>query len=83
MNLRKHRANTDLHFMMTLVVITVVLTACALRHIGGSAKTDPHSSQGQSQTNEDAYWGPKNTRGVDPSYDRSAENHLSVFHLLD
>jgi|GEM_PF-2099631 outer membrane biogenesis lipoprotein LolB len=78
---RKH-GYTDLHFMMTLVIITVVLTACALRHI---TKPDKNPDTPQEQTSEEQSattgWGPKGTHWADPTYDHSAENQLSVFNL--
>jgi len=81
--MRSQHGYTDLHFMMALVVITVVLTACALRHIKGPEHPDEQKQEERSSEEQTATsgWGPKNTRWTDPAYEHSAENQLSAFNL--
>ena len=78
--LKSQGGYTELHFMMTFVIVTVVLTACALRNIGVKTKDEPAPQQKENtQAQGDGYWGPKNSKANDSAYDHSAQNRLSVF----
>jgi len=76
--------NADLHFMMTFIIITVMLTACALQSFhrrGDNEQTtreeDPRAG---AAIQNGGYWGPKIGRNG-PHYDHASTDNISIINL--